>query len=299
MFRLVLMFLLVPAALAGGKIALTFDDAPRGSSAYQSGMERTKALIQALRDADVPQVAFFCTTGNIKDDTGLKRLAAYAEAGHLLGNHTESHRHFRDIGTEGYIKDIGIAHEKLKDLNGFYKSFRYPFLNGGRNLEEQEAVRKAVADLGYEHGYVTVDNYDWYMEALFNRAIRDGRKVDMDALKKAYIDIMWQCIVFYDDLAKTTLGGSPKHVLLLHENDLAALFIDDLVAHIREQGWEIIAPEDAYDEPLLKEQPKKLCRQGRLACLARESGYKKYTGHPSEDQKWLEAYFKGNGVYGR
>ena len=237
MFRLFfILCIMTPLVFFGGKIFLSFDDAPRKSSAYQSGTDRTNALIKALKDADVPQVAFFCTTRHLEQDSGPERLAAYAKAGHLLGNHTHSHRHFRDMGTEGYIKDIGIAHEKLKDLDGFYKRFRYPFLNGGRNLEEQTAVRKAIADLNYEHGYVTVDNYDWYMEALFNRAIRDGRTVNMEALKQAYIDILWQCITFYDELAKKTLGGSPKHVLLLHENDLAALFIDDLVAHIRAQG---------------------------------------------------------------
>lgn len=294
---LVCLLALVPLAQAGGKIALTFDDAPRLSAAYQSAEQRTERLLKALKDAEVAQVTFFCTTRNLDRDKGRERLAAYANAGHLLANHTESHRHFRDMGTKGYIDDIAVAHHKLKEMKGFYPSFRYPFLNGGRNLEEQTQIREALVELGYEHGYVTVDNYDWYMEALFNRAVKDGVALDMAALKRAYIDILWQAIVFYDDLAKKTLGGSPRHVLLLHENDLASLFIGDLVAHIRAQGWEIITPIEAYQEPLFKNQPKKLCRQGRLACLARESGYRGMTGHVSEDEAWLEDYFKKHGVY--
>jgi hypothetical protein len=70
--------------------------------------------------------------------------------------------------------------------------------------------------------------------------------VDLEALKKMYITHIWESIQFYHNIALQNLVLSPKHVLLLHENDLAALLIGDLVKHIRSQGWKIISPTEDY-----------------------------------------------------
>ncbi|MFM7378762.1 MAG: polysaccharide deacetylase, partial [Erythrobacter sp.] len=49
-------------------------------------------------------------------------------------------------------------------------------------------------------------------------------------------------------LARRTLGRSPPHVMLLHETDLAALFIADLVAELRKDDWTIITADEAYGD---------------------------------------------------
>ena len=71
-------------------------------------------------------------------------------------------------------------------------------------------------------------------------------------------------------MAKEVLGRSPKHVLLLHENDLAALFIKDLIKHIRESGGKIISPAEAYKDPIADFIPNVLMNnQGRIAAIAK------------------------------
>jgi peptidoglycan-N-acetylglucosamine deacetylase len=57
---------------------------------------------------------------------------------------------------------------------------------------------------------------------------------------------------FYDGLARQTIGRSPAHVILLHETDMAAMFIGDLVAALRKDGWEIITADKAYRDPIGK-----------------------------------------------
>ena len=79
------------------------------------------------------------------------------------------------------------------------------------------------------NGYVTVDNWDWYIDNLINDAKMEGKKVNLENLKRLYIDHIWSAITFYDKIAVEYLGRSPKHVLLLHDIDTTALFIDDLV----------------------------------------------------------------------
>lgn len=92
----------------------------------------------------------------------------------------------------------------------------------------------------YANGYATVDNADWYIDDLVQRKKAAGFNLDLEKLRKAYVEILTDSIDFYDRLALETLNRSPKHVLLLHENDLAALFVGALVRELRKKGWKIL-----------------------------------------------------------
>src|SRR3954451_3764140 len=81
-----------PAA-AQKRIALSFDDVPRGPGTFMTPQQRTERLIAALRRARVPQVAFFVNPGNLQQPWGAGRegqIAAYVRAGHVIANHSFS-----------------------------------------------------------------------------------------------------------------------------------------------------------------------------------------------------------------
>ena len=171
-------------------------------------------------------------------------------------------------------------------------------LDEGKTVAVRDSIRKALQDMGYVNGYVTVDNYDWYMNKLFQDAVKAGKQVHYDRLRQAYVTILFDVITFYDRLAVMVLGRSPKHVLLLHENDLAALFIDDLVMHIRDNGWTIIPPGEAYADPIADHVPDVLFNnQGRVAAIAAEQGYESPLRHISEDVKYLDHYFETGNIF--
>ena len=88
-------------------------------------------------------------------------------------------------------------------------------------------------------------------------------------------------------------------MLLLHENDLAALFIGDLVAALRAKGWEIVSADQAYQDPIAGEQPKTLLLgQGRVVALAVDRGY---TGRKGiwEDEDEIRAELERRGTFGK
>jgi len=289
--RLIFLMLSCPALIHAGEIALSFDDAPKPGSPVMTGSQRTERLLGALAEHDVPRVVFFCTTKHIDPEhDGRKRLERYTEAGHLLANHSHGHRRIADLGVEGYLADVRQADQVLREMEGFVPWFRYPFLDQGRDHETRDRLIEGLEAMGYTHGYVTVDNYDWYLDKLYVDAVRDGVTVDMDALRDAYVGLLWETIQLYDSFAVETIGRSPKHVLLLHENDLAALFIGDLITHLRANGWEIISPEDAYSDPIAKERPRVLMGQGRVAAIARARGFEGRLSHVHEDTAWLDRY---------
>lgn len=121
---------------------------------------------------------------------------------------------------------------------------------------------RALAARELSNGYVTVDGSDWHMEQLAVEAVCAGRRIDMDALRDLYVGTHVEAAEFYDALARRTIGRSPAHVLLLHETDLAALWIGDLVAALRARGWEIVTPDDAFADPLRTEMPNVPVAQG-------------------------------------
>jgi peptidoglycan/xylan/chitin deacetylase (PgdA/CDA1 family) len=280
------------------EIALTFDDAPRSDGGLYTGLKRSEILIEKLKQYNVPQVAFFANSGKL-DAVGELRLKMYGKAGHIIANHSHTHPHIHDVGVENFIDDIKKADQALNQLPGFRPWFRFPFLDEGRDEESRDRVRTALDEMGYINGYVTVDNYDWYLESLYQQALKKNKKINYDLLKDLYIEHLWESIQFYQNIALKTLKRSPKHVLLLHENDLAALFLDDLISFLRGEGWLIISPEEAYKDPIAQHIPTVLMNnQGRVAAIAREKGMAgKDLVQKSEDEQYLKDYFNKKKVF--
>jgi peptidoglycan-N-acetylglucosamine deacetylase len=144
-----------------------------------------------------------------------------------------------------------------------------------------------------------VDNYDWEMNRLLQKAIQTGKKVDYDKLRQLYLDVLLACIEFYDNMAVNLLGRSPKHVLLLHENDINALFIGDLVRELRKLGWQIISPKLAYTDAIATQVSSSifLRNSGRIAEMASDLGFQGPFEHESCDEAYLAKLFEDRNVF--
>ena len=281
-------------------IALTFDDAPKGDGPFFTGSERTTKLIEALHSVDARGAMFFVTTSHIDraKAENVARLKAYAQAGHYLANHSHRHSWLWRTEVTDYLADIDIAQQTIASVAAPKPYFRFPYLDEGRSAEKRDALRDGLAKRGLSNGYVTVDNYDWYMDALAREAQKAGYPLDRELLGEVYVDVLLQAVRFYDDLSRQYLGRSVRHVLLLHENDLAALYIDDLVRVLRDEGWTIIEAPIAYQDPIAKLAPDTLfLGQGRVAAIAAEQGALPATlVHPMEDEQALRDLFVTRGL---
>lgn len=268
---LLLLFLLLAGVAQGKEIALTFDDAPRPGGLVYSGQERAKRIVQHLEKGIIRTL--FLANSVRMDKEGERRLRFYARHGHGIGNHTHSHPDLHLVSNETFIDDIELAEEKLSAIPTYSKWFRFPFLHEGATRDARDVIRGHLKSHGYRHAYVTVDNYDWYLDSLLQSALKAGKRVRRGRLCRAYADMLEDGIAFYDAIAQRALKRSPKHVLLLHENDLAALCLGKLVARLNDRGWKILSPEEAYRDPISSREPDTLMLgQGRVAALAHEAG---------------------------
>lgn len=294
-FRTVFILVLgygLTAAVHAREIALTFDDAPTPDSAIMSGAERTDKLIKALKNASVPDALFFIKADYIDEKTKA-RLEKYTRAGFHLANHSYSHRSASDIAADDYLADVYRAKLLLSELDSQLPYHRFPYLHYGKTLAAIEKYQTALTDMGYRDGYVTIDNFDWYINALLVKATEQGLAIDYSAASRFYVETLYQAIEFYDELAITALGRSPRHVLLLHENDAAALFIEDLITYLRLKGWKIISPQEAYQDSIAAEFPAvDFHKQGRIAAIAYAKGVTaEKLKHISESTEYLEKLF--------
>lgn len=277
------------------EIALTFDDAPLADTALMSGAERTEKLIKALKDAKVPDAIFFVTTGNITEQNR-DRLTQYAQAGFKLANHSHTHSSAAKLGVNDYLSDAYKAHLILKAFENRQSFHRFPYLNYGADEEAIKQLQVGLTELGYKDGYVTVDNFDWAINGILVKAAEQKKNINYAKASKLYVDTLMECIEFYDALAQRTLQRSPKHVLLLHENDAAALFLPDLIQRLNANDWKIISPQEAYKDPIAKQSI--FHKQGKVAGIAATKGVPEAElRHPSESMEYLDALFSAQKVF--
>lgn len=127
------------------KVALSFDAA--------WGNEDTQTILDILAEEDV-HVTFFMTGGWVsKFPDDVKRIA---EAGHDLGNHSESHLQMSTLTVGQCTEEMQKVHDKVKELTGIEMNlFRPPYGDYNDN------VINAATALGYKTIQWDVDSLDW------------------------------------------------------------------------------------------------------------------------------------------
>ena len=232
--------------LLAKQIAFTFDDAPRNANGYFDGPTRGKKLIAELKKHNINQAAFFATSSHL-DKEGIERLMAYANAGHIIANHTHTHPDINRLSLQDYLAEITQTHEILKEYPNFKPWFRFPYLREGDTLEKRDGVRNYFKENNYFNAYITLNNYDWYIENLFQDAIKKGEQVDFDKL---------------------------------HEMDITAMYVGDLADAFRAKGWQVVSPIEAYQDPIANYQTARVMKYnpGRIGEIAKDKGQKKTYG---------------------
>jgi peptidoglycan/xylan/chitin deacetylase (PgdA/CDA1 family) len=138
-------------------VALTFDDGPS---------ESTPALLEILAAHGVRATFFMC-------GSNVRRLPAVAcqvrDAGHEIGNHTDTHPHLDFKSPEFIYRELALAQESIQQITGAIpRHFRAPY--GVRWF----GLRRAQARLSLSGVMWTVIGRDWALPAdrIVRRLIR-------------------------------------------------------------------------------------------------------------------------------
>lgn len=268
------------------QFAITMDDFNWRNPVKLTSTERNEAILGHLQTSSI-KAALFVVGRNIESAEGKQLLSAWDKAGHLIGNHTYSHRNYNapEASIADYQQDILRAEALLKPFPQFRKYFRFPMLKEGDTAAKRDAMRDFFAKHGYRNGHVTIDNSDWLVDMRLTARLQKDPTADLKPYRNFYLEHMWSRAEYYDTLARRVTGRPVKHTVLVHFNLLNGLFLGDVLAMFKSKGWQAIDAEDAFTDPLFSAQPKVVpAGESIVWSLAKENGtLAKSLRYPAED----------------
>jgi peptidoglycan/xylan/chitin deacetylase (PgdA/CDA1 family) len=274
------------------KIALTMDDFNWNNSIRLSPQQRNEAILGTLNKYSV-KAALFVIGRNIHSERGKTLLLDWDKAGHLIGNHTYSHRNYNapEMTSSEFYQDIMRAEELLKEFPRFRKWFRFPMLKEGDTAAKRDELRASLSQHGYRMGYVTIDNSDWAIDQRLRARVEKNPNANLKPYRDFYLEHMWTRAQYYDSLAYKVSNRAVKHTILVHFNLLNALFLGDLMEMFKSKGWHWIDAEEAFGDPVFNARPKIVpAGESIIWALAKESGkIDKNLRYPAEDSEFENA----------
>ncbi|MBN2009512.1 polysaccharide deacetylase family protein [candidate division KSB1 bacterium] len=258
------------------RICITFDDKyPRANNRFDS--ETGNNMVLASLKKHHVRAAYFVQAGILNDELGRRIVKQWNDNRHIIANHTYSHYdyHNADITFEKYKHDFLRADSLLRQFSQFKPIFRYPKLNKGNTIAKRDSFRNVLKKKHYQIGYVTVDNSEWYINYRIRKKMIKHEYVDVDQYRRVYLDHLTACLNAYDRLAKDVTGRTIPHILLLHNNTTSALFLDDLLSLLKQNGWTIADPIDVLNDRLFQIMPDIKYSdygEGFIEALAKQNG---------------------------
>lgn len=252
----------------------------------QSEHERNQSILDTLNKHSIKAAAFVIGR-NIETQRGKDLVAAWDKAGHLIGNHTYSHRNFNapEADLNAYQEDILRAEGLLKEYARFRKYLRFPMLKEGDTPAKRDGMRSFMSQNGYRNGHVTIDNSDWAIDQRLTARLKKEPNADLKPYRDFYLEHMWARAEYYDSLAQRVAGRPVKHTILTHFNLLNGLFLNDVIQMLKGKGWQPIDAEDAFTDSVFLAQPKVVpAGESIIWSIAKENGtIAKSLRYPAED----------------
>lgn len=256
-------FLEANAVSSAKQLAISIDDLPFIYGRYLSdseGSERFREILGVLRKHDV-QVIGFVVGGQIKTDRS-DLLDEFIADGHVVGNHTFTHADLNSTSIDSYLDDIARCEKAIRPWMGSLRYYRYPCLHQGPTEAKYSAVTRFLAAHGYINVPVTIDNDDWLYNREYQEALHKRDTAAADSIGRVYLEHMQERTRYFDSLACTRLNRDIKHILLIHMNELNAVYLDQLLTWYEEQGWFFITPEEALKDSVYRIQDTYIGRNG-------------------------------------
>jgi peptidoglycan-N-acetylglucosamine deacetylase len=241
-----------PEGSPSPSIALTFDDGTDRPAAND-------AILKALAEARLRSV-LFVAGGNVDSPQGLAQVRKWGAAGHLIGNHSYSHSSLSsaEVSLADFQADVLRNETLLRDVPGFTRIFRFPFLHEGETAQKRDGFRAFLRQRRYRLGPVTIDNSNRYYDVRFSRWKKRHPGADPAPFRAAYLAHLWDRARYYDGLARKVLGRNVRHTLLLHTSEINAAFLPDVIRMFRDRKWKVIDAAAAFEDPVYRQEPNLL-----------------------------------------
>jgi peptidoglycan-N-acetylglucosamine deacetylase len=267
------------------QVALTLDDPTLALGSILRWPEANSRILKVISEKGVRGALFVCGM-RVDDADGAKLLSAWDQAGHLICNHSYSHKFY---GAQTSYADFAVDFLKNEKVIAPYHNrtalFRYPFLKEGDTADKRDRFRALLKERGYRVGHVTIDASDWYVNQRFVDRLAKQPNVPVAPYRDYLIAHLLDRAAFYRQLAFDVLGRDIRHTILMHFNPLNAFVLAEVMNAFETAGWQWIDASLAYEDPVFRSQPQTLpAGESLVWALAKETGsFESRLRYPGED----------------
>lgn len=253
--------LLLPAMVLRGqhRVAITIDDLPFVTIQEATWEQRTAwtiRILEALKEHHAPCTGFVnegkMYLNGVSVQGQMDMLRCWPRYGMDLGNHTRSHldynQHSYSEFTEDILNGTSLTRSVLKMYHKGVVYFRHPYLHRGNTPGKVDSVQRFLKEKGYTEAPVTLDNSEWIFARACDKLMIAGDTQKVQELGKVYVHYMEEKLHYYEGQSDTLFHRNISHVLLLHANVLNALFLDDLLFMMEQNGYEFITLTEALKD---------------------------------------------------
>ena len=231
---------------------MTFDDLPFAAahpasrSNADAAAKINQAILAGLARHHVPVTGFVIQKRveelGIKDGTAI--LNQWTARGHDLANHTYSHPDINQLTVQQIEDEIVRGDGGRKP--GF---FRFPYNHTGDTREKHDAIAAFLEQHGYRLAPCTIDNSDYEFNVPYALMLEHHDRGAAKRLRAAYIDYTGAEIDYYSKLHEQVLGYQPPHIMLLHDNQLNADVIEEVIRLFLVRHYRFVSLAQAESDP--------------------------------------------------
>ena len=244
-------------------VAITVDDLPyaHGTFVYDDVSAEASAalhvndnLLDTFRAHHVPVTGFVIQQQvEYLGPVGTQILRKWVSSGFDLGNHTYSHPDIAALSTEQFEKEIlkgesGIE-PLLREEGKRPEFFRFPMNKTGETESKHSAIARFLSERRYRVAACTIDNSDYIFNASYLKMLANHDSAKAQRLRQDYLAYTSIEIDYYAALNKQVLGYEPPEVLVLHDNELNADVIGQVIASFERKRYELVSLETAQSDP--------------------------------------------------
>lgn len=296
-----------------GTVALTIDDLPfvvtdssrpmRSADAKTADAANHK-LLKALARHKVP-VTGFVIQKNVEElglGAGGGILRAWIQHGLDLGNHTYGHPDFDDFTTEQFEDQITRGETTFAPLMNAAgrrpEFFRFPFNHTGDTKEKRDAVAAFLAQRGYRLAPCTIENSDWMFNIAYGRMLARHDKASAARLRADYLAFTDAQVEYFNRLNRQVLGYEPPQIMLIHDNQLNADVIQDLLKIFERKQFRWVTLREAESDPAYLAPDTLITKYGPMWGFrwAKERNVKIDGSLEPDPPKWIAEYEKQDSV---
>lgn len=256
------------------RLAVTMDDFNLNFDKILTPLERNERILNALSKHN-HNAAGFVTGQFVNNEIGDKVVQSWSIAGHLLGNHTYTHMNSTEEEVDVIEADILKNDELMSNYAGYEKIFRFPFLAEGGEAAKIEKYREFLSRQGFRTAPVTIDSIDWYTASRLEKRLRADPTTDLSAYREYYVEMAVTLANHFQSLSERLGYTDLPHTLLVHHTLLNGLFLEDVLAALKKDGWDFVDAREALTHPIYALRPETPTRgRSLISVLAEEKGLK-------------------------